>query len=129
LRCELLLAAGRAADALPEITRARLFIEESGQRFNESYLARIEGEAALQLGDAAGAERAYLRVVYVARRHQMKPFELIAATALARLWLSQVKTTTTDARELLRPVYDWFTEGLESQPLVEARKLLWQTEV
>jgi len=80
LRCELLLAARRAADALPEITRARSFIEESGQRFNESDLARIEGEAALQLGDAAGAERAYLRAVYVAHRHQMEPFELKAAT-------------------------------------------------
>ncbi len=83
---------------------------------------RIEGDALLLLDDSAGAERAYLQAVEVARRQQMKPFELEAAIALARLWQAQGKTS--EARDVLQPVVDWFTEGLESRPLVEARELL-----
>jgi len=122
LRCELLLAAGRAADALPEITRAQSFTEESGQRFNESDLDRIAGDAALQLGDPAGAEQAYRRAIEVARRQRMKPFELAATVALARLWQAQGKVA--EALGLLQPVYDWFTGGFDAQPLLEARALL-----
>ncbi len=60
------------------------------------------------------------------RGQQARLFELEAATALARLWQGQGRTT--EARELLQPVYDWFTEGLDSRPLVEARELLEQLE-
>jgi len=49
-------------------------------------------------------------------------YELHAAVALARLWRSQGRST--EARKLLAPVYDWFTEGLDTVPLVEARTLL-----
>ena len=126
LRCALLVASGQAEAAMSEIRRARAFIDEFGVRFDESGFDRLEGDALLLLDDSAGAERAYLRAIEVARRQQMKPFELEAASALARLWQAQGKAA--EAREVLEPVYDWFTEGLEAAPLVEARKLLDRLE-
>ena len=122
LRCSLLLAAGKVNEAVSEIRQARAFLEESGMRLDESGFHRLEGDVAVILGDPGGAERCYLSAIDVAARQQMKPFELEAATALARLWRSQGKTT--EARDLLRPVYEWFTEGLDTKPLVEARVLL-----
>ena len=126
IRCALLVAAGRAEKAMSEIRRTRDFINESWVRFDESGIDRLEGDALALLDDFAGAEQAYLRAIEVARRQQMKPFELEAASALARLWHAQGKAA--EAREVLQPVYDWFTEGLDSRPLVEARELLAQLD-
>ena len=122
VRCKFLLAAGKAAEASAEIARVLGLIEANEQRDIESMVRRLVGDAAAMAGDEAGAENAYLRAIEVACRQQAKPFELEAATALARLW--QVQGKTTEARDLLQPVYDWFTEGLETPPLLEARALL-----
>ena len=58
----------------------------------------------------------------VARQQQAKSWELRAAMSLARLWRSQGKVQ--QARELLAPVYGWFTEGFETRDLKEAKALL-----
>ena len=58
----------------------------------------------------------------VAQRQSAKLFELHAATSLARLWRSQGKPQ--QARELLAPVYGWFTEGFDTPDLKEAKALL-----
>jgi predicted ATPase len=58
----------------------------------------------------------------VARRQQAKSWELRAATSLARLWQQQGKRA--EARELLAPIYDWFTEGFDTADLCDARALL-----
>ena len=58
----------------------------------------------------------------VARSQSAKSWELRAATSLARLWHSQGKTT--EARDLLAPVYGWFTEGFDTADLKEAKALL-----
>ncbi len=58
----------------------------------------------------------------VARRQQAKSLELRAATSLARLWQGQGKHA--EARELLAPVYVWFTEGFDTADLKEAKVLL-----
>jgi predicted ATPase len=58
----------------------------------------------------------------VARRQQARSLELRAAMSLARLWERQGKRT--DARELLAPVYGWFTEGFDTADLQEAKALL-----
>ena len=127
IRCALLVAAGQAEKAMLEIRRTRDFMDESWVRFDESGIDRLEGDALALLDDFVGAEQAYLRAIEVARRQQMKPFELEAATALARLWQHQGKVS--EAREVLQPVYDWFTEGLDSRPVVEARELLDRLDV
>jgi predicted ATPase len=58
----------------------------------------------------------------VARRQQAKSLELRAAMSLARLWQQQGKRD--EARELLAPIYGWFTEGFDTADLQEAKTLL-----
>jgi predicted ATPase len=72
--------------------------------------------------DPAAAEQSFHRALAVARRQNAKTFELRAATSLARLWRSQGKVQ--QARELLAPVYGWFTEGFDTRDLKEAKALL-----
>jgi len=72
--------------------------------------------------DATKAEACFERALAVARQQQAKSWELRAATSLARLWRDQGKRQ--QARELLAPVYGWFTEGFDTLDLKEARALL-----
>jgi predicted ATPase len=70
----------------------------------------------------AEAEAWLQRALDVTRRQEAKSLELRAAMSLARLWQQQGKRD--EARELLVPVYDWFTEGFDTADLQEARALL-----
>jgi predicted ATPase len=72
--------------------------------------------------DAAKAEAYFDRALAVARAQQAKSWELRAATSLARLWQGQGKRD--EARDLVAPVYGWFTEGFDTRDLKEARTLL-----
>ena len=58
----------------------------------------------------------------IAREQQAKSWELRASTSLARLWQQQGKRS--EARDLLAPVYDWFTEGFDTADLKDAKALL-----
>ncbi len=66
--------------------------------------------------------KCFERTLAVARQQQAKFWELRAAISMARLWRDQGKRY--EARELLAPVYGWFTEGFDTRDLKEARKLL-----
>jgi predicted ATPase len=70
----------------------------------------------------AEAEAWLQRALDVTRRQEAKSLELRAAMSLAHLWQQQGKRD--EARELLAPVYDWFTEGFDTADLQEARALL-----
>jgi integrase len=70
----------------------------------------------------AEAEACFQRALDVARRQEAKSLELRAAMSLSRLWQQQGKRT--EARELLAPIYGWFTEGFDTADLQEARALL-----
>ena len=70
----------------------------------------------------AQAEANFERALAVAREQHAKSWELRAAISLARLWRDQGKVQ--QARELLTPVYDWFTEGFDTRDLREAKALL-----
>jgi predicted ATPase len=70
----------------------------------------------------AAAERSYRHALAVARRQTAKFWELRAALDLARLLRDQGKRQ--EARELLAPVYGWFTEGFDTRDLKEAKALL-----
>jgi predicted ATPase len=72
--------------------------------------------------DAVQAETWLSKALEVARRQQVKSWELRAATSLARLWQQQGKRE--EARQLLADVYSWFTEGFETVDLQEAHALL-----
>ncbi|MGO9685077.1 MAG: hypothetical protein ACLPTZ_21300 [Beijerinckiaceae bacterium] len=85
---------------------------------------RIAGELSLKTPqpDAAKAQAYFERALAVARAQQAKSWELRAAISMARLWHDQEKPQ--QARELLAPVYGWFTEGFDTLDLKEAKALL-----
>jgi predicted ATPase len=85
---------------------------------------RMAGEIALKSpdADAVNAETYFERALAVARQQQAKSWELRTAMSLARLWRDQGKVQ--QARELLAPVYGWFTEGFDTRGLKEAKALL-----
>ena len=72
--------------------------------------------------DTAKAERYFQDALAVARQQQAKSWELRAAMSMARLWRDQDRRD--EARELLAPVYGWFTEGFDTRDLKEAKALL-----
>ena len=94
------------------------------ERWWGAEINRIAGEIALRSpeADVAKAEAHFERALEVARQQQAKSWELRAAMSLARLWRSQGKVR--EARELLAPVYGWFTEGFDTRDLKEAKALL-----
>ena len=72
--------------------------------------------------DAAKAEAYFLRALVIARQQHAKSWELRAAMSMARLWRDQGKPQ--QARNLLAPVYGWFSEGFDTLDLKEAKTLL-----
>jgi predicted ATPase len=99
-------------------------MEKTGERWWEAETNRLAGEITLLSPepDATKAEAYFERALAVARQQQAKSWELRAAMSLARLWRSQGKEQ--QARELLAPVYGWFTEGFDTRDLKEAKALL-----
>ncbi len=83
---------------------------------------RRAGSGASGGGAADEAERSYRKAYDTACGQAAKSWELRAATRLAHLWHSQGKST--DALDLLAPVYGWFTEGFDTADLKEAKALL-----
>jgi DNA-binding winged helix-turn-helix (wHTH) protein/predicted ATPase len=99
-------------------------IEMTKERWCEAEVNRVAGEIALMLPepDVAKAEAYFERALAVARQQQAKSWELRASISMARLWRNQDKVR--QARELLAPVYGWFTEGFDTRDLKEAKALL-----
>ena len=115
---------GQFDDALSSIGEAATATEVSKERWFEAEAHRIAGEVALVLPekDAAKAQAYFEHALTVARQQQAKSLELRAAMSMARLWRSQGKPQ--QARELLAPVYGWFTEGFDTLDLKDAKALL-----
>jgi predicted ATPase len=106
------------------INEAMTGIEATKETWHEVEVNRIAGEIALRSPqrDAAKAQSYFERALAVARQQQAKSWELRAGMSLARLWGDQDKVQ--QARELLAPVYGWFTEGFDTRDLKEAKALL-----
>jgi predicted ATPase len=115
---------GQFEDAWRRLDEAMMIAEVSKEVWSHPEILRVGGEIALMLPelDTAKAEMYFERALAVARQQQAKSWELRAATSLARLRRSQGKVQR--ARELLAPVYGWFTEGFETRDLKEAKALL-----
>ena len=90
----------------------------------EAELYRVKGKLLLSISSEAPseAEDAFQRAIEIAREQNAKSLELRAAVDLARLWKAGEKTD--QARELLRPIYNWFTEGFDTTDLRQAKALL-----
>ena len=115
---------GQPDDALRCIDDALDKVERSKEKWCEAEVNRVAGEVALRspAPDTEKAEKYFGRALAVARRQQAKSWELRAAMSMARLWRDQGKTQ--QARELLAPVYGWFSEGFDTLDLKEAKALL-----
>jgi class 3 adenylate cyclase/predicted ATPase len=111
------------------IGEARIAMDTNGERWFEVEANRITGEITLMSPepDAAKAEVYFQRALAVARKQQATSWELRAAMSMARLWRDQGKRN--EARELLAPVYGWFTEGFDTLDLKEAKALLEQLAI
>jgi class 3 adenylate cyclase/predicted ATPase len=114
---------GQAEEGLNLLAEA-LAVVEMGDLWCEAELHRIKGELLLRqaIPDAPQAEACFQQALTVARRQQAKSWELRAAMSLSRLWQQQGKRA--EARELLAPIYGWFTEGFDTPDLQEAKALL-----
>jgi predicted ATPase len=88
----------------------------------EAEMHRLRRTLLLSMNEHAEAEKSYREALSVAQRQSAKFWELRAATSLARLWRDQGKRD--EARDLLAPVYGWFTEGFDTFDLKEAKALL-----
>jgi predicted ATPase len=114
---------GQFDDAWRCLGEAMTAVETTGEKLWEAEVYRTAGDIALSPEpDAAKAEGYFERALTVARQQQAKSWELRAAMSLARLWRDQGKVS--DARELLAPVYGWFTEGFDTRDLKEAKALI-----
>ena len=115
---------GQFDDARRSLSEAATAMEASKEMWFEAEANRLAGEIALisPEPDTAKAEAYFERALAVARQQQAKSWELRTAMSLARLWRDQGKPQ--QARELLAPVYGWFTEGFDTLDLNEAKALL-----
>jgi predicted ATPase len=117
-------AQGDAEGALSRVDEALALAAETGERWSDAFLHRCRGEILLRRDPAntTPAEEAFLTAIAVAQQQKARSFELRAAMSMARLWRDQGKRN--EARDLLAPVYDWFTEGFDTRDLKEAKALL-----
>ena len=112
------------AEALSSLEAALSVADGTGERWFEAELYRLRGQCLItdQEGAHAAAEACFQHAIDAAKEQQAKLWELRAATSLARLWRDQGKRP--EARDLLAPLYGWFTEGFETQDLKDAKGLL-----
>ena len=108
---------GQFNEAWRYTTEARAAVEEAAGRWWEAEVNRIAGEIALMSPerDAEKAETCFERALAVARQQQVKSWELRVSMSMARLWRDEGRPQ--QARELLAPLYGWFTEGFDTLDL------------
>jgi predicted ATPase len=141
---------GQTKEGLNVLTEVLALVDKIGEHYYEAELYRLRGTLTLQsqtsLKQVSGksqtgqdqskdtdpqpltpdpqgeAEACFLKAIEIARKQQAKLWELRAATSLAHLWQQQDKKAA--AYKLLADVYNWFTEGLDTKDLQEAKLLL-----
>ena len=117
--CEI---AGQIEESLTLLDEAFQIVERTGERWFEAELYRRKGQLLLKQEHADAAESRYRKAITIAVEQEAKLWELRAAGSLARLRRAQGRRA--EARNLLAPVYSWFTEGFDTQDLKEAKALL-----
>jgi predicted ATPase len=115
---------GQFEEASRRIGEAMTTVETTNEKWCEAYIHRTAGEITLisPAPDAAKAEAYFERAIAIAREQKAKSWELRTVTSMARLWRDQGRRK--EARDLLAPVYGWFTEGFDTRDLKEAKPLL-----
>jgi predicted ATPase len=116
--------AGQPDEAFDLLTQALEIVERAHERIFEAELHRQKGEwlVAYRPSEPGEAELCFERALTIAQKQNARTWQLRAAISLARLWLDQGKRD--EARNLLAPIYAWFTEGFDTPILRQARALL-----
>ena len=117
--CEI---AGQIEEGLTLLDDALQIVERTGERWFAAELYRHKGQLLLRQAQPEAAEELYLKALSIAVEQDAKLWELRAAASLARLRRDQGRRV--EARDLLAPVYGWFTEGFDTPDLKEAKALL-----
>jgi predicted ATPase len=115
---------GQIDEAVILLNNALQIVERTGERWFAAELNRHKGELLLRQGHVEPAEDLYRKALGIAREQEPKLWELRAAASLARLRREQGRRA--EARDLLAPVYGWFTEGFDTADLKGAKALLDQ---
>jgi class 3 adenylate cyclase/predicted ATPase len=113
---------GNPIDGLNCLAEAAQIIQTTDERYSEAESHRLRGDLLNATGDSSGADRSYHQALAVAKLQSAKLFELRASISLARLWCIQDRRD--EARNLLAPIFCWFTEGFDAPDLKEAKALL-----
>jgi hypothetical protein len=113
----------RLNDGLQTLAQAHALVAQYEECWWEAEVHRLRGVLLLRLPGTpqAEAETWLQRAVHVARRQGAKSLELRAAVSLTRLWRQQGKCT--EARQMLEPIYGWFTKGFDTAGLQHAQAL------
>jgi predicted ATPase len=114
--------AAKPQEGLDRLAEVAELVETTHERWADAEMHRLRGRLLLSMNEHAEAEKSYRRALEMAQRQSAKFWELRAARDLARLWRDQGKHT--EARDLLSPIYGWFTEGFDTRDLKEAKALL-----
>jgi predicted ATPase len=111
-------------EGLSVLAEALTVVDKTTEGYWEAELHRLKGELLLQqaVPDQHHTEACFQQALAIARRQQAKSLELRAAMSLSRLWQQQGRRA--EARDLLAPIYGWFTEGFDTADLQEAKALL-----
>jgi class 3 adenylate cyclase/predicted ATPase len=117
--------AGQVEEGLTLLDDAMEIVARTGERWYLAELNRHKGQLLLKQGHSEAAEELYRKALSIAEKQEAKLWELRAAVSLARLLRDQGRRA--EARDLLAPVYGWFTEGFDTPDLKEARTLLDQS--
>jgi len=115
-------SAGHVDEALSFLDDAMRIVERTGERWFSAEMYRHKGKMMRQRQQWHSAEALYRNALAIAVEQQAKLWELRAAVSLARLCRDQGRHT--DARDLLEPIYGWFTEGFDTPDLREAKALI-----
>jgi predicted ATPase len=113
---------GKPDEGFELLEEALASIEVSGERWWLAELHRLRGRLLAARGQHDKGEACFRQAIEVSSEQKARMLELRAATSLARLWSDRGKNA--EARDLLAPIYGWFTEGFETLDLKEARMLL-----
>ena len=114
--------AGQVEESLALFDDALQLVERTRDRWFAAELNRLKGQLLLRQGRYGAAEELYLKALGIAREQDAKLWELRTAVSLARLWSEKRKRS--EARDLLAPIYGWFTEGFDTPDLKDAKALL-----
>jgi predicted ATPase len=123
------MTAGRFDEGLATVAEGIAITERTGERVMEAELYRLKGDHIIgcsgtdaKHGVQTEAEECFWKSIEIARKQEARSYELRAVTSLSRLWKRQGKKA--EARQMLAEIYGWFTEGLDTADLKDAKALL-----